>query len=314
MKTLIPAAIIALSAAAPATAEETAPIPDLARALLEAAADSGDVNEVEAVARATKAVFPDYTAGIDAATAAYVAALTPPEAPEEPQTPDAPAPKTAGGYFAIKPWDGKIQAGASYASGNSDNASFGLKLDAARIAGPWTHNFKAFADIAETNGDANQRRWGLAYKLDYNFGDRTYSYGRISYENDDFSGFDYRLFAGAGLGHYFHQSEAFTLKAEGGPGYRYSPIAMSDEVEKQFAAYGSVEIDWAIRDGVAFEQDFNVTWTEPTTSYQSITAVTTQLTDSISMGLSFEYRYETNPPAGRVNADEVARATLVYGF
>lgn len=307
---------VALSLLSVAYAEDAVPIPDLAKALLDAAAQSGEPAEIEAVAKATKAVFPDYAAGIDATAAAYVAALAPPaETPAEaPKPKPSEIPAARGAYLSVDPWDGKIQAGASYASGNSDNISVGLKLDAIRDVGAWTHNFKAFADIAESNGASSQKRWGLSYKLDYNFGDLTYAYGRVSYENDHFSGFDYRLFGGAGLGHYFYQSEAFSLKAEGGPGYRYSPISHSDAIERLFAFYGSTEIDWTIRDGVVFEQDFNVTWTNPTTSYQSVTAVTTQLTDSISMGLSFEYRYETNPPMGRVNADEVARATLVYGF
>ena len=69
-----------------------------------------------------------------------------------------------------------------------------------------------------------------------------------------------------------------------------------------------------ITEGVTLEQDVNGTWTSPTTTIQSITSLTTALTDSISTGLSFEFRYETNPPFGRVKSDRVARASLIYGF
>ena len=85
-------------------------------------------------------------------------------------------------------------------------------------------------------------------------------------------------------------------------------------MEEEFALYGATEIDWVIRDGLVFEQDFNATWTEPTTTFQSITALTTKLTDSLSTAISYEYRYETSPPPGRENTDTTARASLTYGF
>ncbi|GJL95914.1 MAG: hypothetical protein DHS20C05_23190 [Hyphococcus sp.] len=319
MTACAPLALLLTSAIiAPAYAQQQAVIPDIAQALLDAAYASDDPSEIAAVVKAVNAVFPDYEAAIIAQSDARIATLAPEEAEEETAvaetkkvTKDA---ADEGGYFALKPWDGKIQAGASLASGNSDNVSVGFALDAARTAGAWVHNVTAYVDYAESNNITNQDRWGAAYQLDYKFNERTYAYGRFSYDQDSFSGFDYRIFGGAGLGHFLYKSEPFSWKLEGGPGYRYSPLAMSDAIEEQFALYASTELDWLIREGVKFEQDFNTTWTSPTTTFQSITALTAAVTDSISTGLSFEYRYETDPPLGRENSDTIARATLVYGF
>ena len=65
---------------------------------------------------------------------------------------------------------------------------------------------------------------------------------------------------------------------------------------------------------MTFGQDLNATWTEPTTTFQSVTTLNTKLTEALSTGLSFEYRYETEPPEGRENFDAIARASLIYGF
>lgn len=304
----------ALVAGAPAAAQETATIPDIAQALLKAAYESGDADEIAAVAKAVKAVFPDYQAAIEEQTAAQLAAIAPPEtsggdalAPEE-------TPPSGSGVLAVRPWDGKINASAVFSSGNSENSAVGFSVDAAREAGNFVHNVTGFFDLGRSGGVTNQKRWGAAYQLDYQFGERTYAYGRISYEEDEFSGFDYRLFTGAGLGHFFYQSEPFAWKVEGGPGFRYSPIDLTREIDQQFALYAASEMDWLIREGVTLEQDVNVTWTSPTTTVQSITALTTKLTDQLSTALSFEYRYETDPPDGRENTDTIARASLVYGF
>ena len=295
-----------------ALAADEAAIPDVVQALLDSVHESGDVEDIGAVTRAVVEVFPDYADAINAQSERRIAALTPPEViPEEKS--DAVV-SDEGGLLAVSPWDGKIQAGASLASGNSDNLAVGLALDAARAADAFTHNVKAFVDIAESNNVTNQKRWGGEYQLDYAFSERTYAYGRFSYEEDEFSGFDYRLFGGVGLGHFLYKSEPLTWKIEGGPGYRYSPIDLTREIEEQFAFYVASETDWVIRNGVAFSQDFYITWTSPTTTFQSISALTTSLTEAISTALSLEYRYETDPPDGRVNSDTVARASVVYGF
>ena len=302
---------LSASVAITVSAEAQSAIPDIAQAMLDAAYNTGDPAEIAAVARAVKTVFPDYETAIEQQTTAQIAALE----PEEPAVESADgALSEQGGVLAISPWKGKITAGGSLASGNSENLAAGVAIDAVREAGNWSHHFTGFYDYAESNDLATQNRFGGAYELDYLFNKRTYAYGRVSYEDDAFSGFDYRLFTGAGLGYFLFKSEPLTWSVEGGPGYRYSPIDLTREVEEEFALYGSTALDWVIHENVVFEQDVNVTWTSPTTTIQSITTLTTKLTDSISTNLSFEYRHETEPPLGRDNTDTIARANLVYGF
>ncbi len=302
-------AVALLSITSAHAAAEPGAMPDIAAAMLDAAEESGDADEIAAVAKAVKAVFPDYAEAIDASAEARIAEIAPTE-----EAPEEVAPAPSGGLFAVKPWDGKISASGLLSTGNSENAAVGIAVDAARADGDFKHNIKAFFDLGESNNVTNQKRWGASYKLDYNFTDHTYAYGRVSYVEDDFSGFDYRLFAGAGLGHYFLKSEELSWKLEGGPGYRYSPIDDTRDIEKEVALYAASEFDWLIREGIKFEQDFEVTWTSPTTTFQSVTALTTQLWGDISTGLSFEYRYETDPPLGRENTDTIAKASLIYGF
>ncbi len=329
------AASLAIDGAAYGAAQSDVPIPDIARALLDAAYASGDPEEIAHVAKAARAVFPDHDAAIAAQAAQKIAALqasseTSPPAPSPPGPPALPAeaalkavaapvmdaaPETTRkAILAMAPWDGKVSASGIVSSGNSENAAIGVAIDAARAAGAFKHNIKAYFDIGESNGVTNQKRWGASYKLDYDLGDRTYAFARLSYDEDQFSGFDYRLFAGGGLGHAFFKESAFSWKLEGGPGYRYSPIDITRAVEQHAAFYAANEIDWLIRDDLKFEHDVNVTWTSPTTTVQSVAALTTKLWGELSTGLSFEYRYETDPPDNRENTDTIAKASLIYGF
>ncbi len=222
----------------------------------------------------------------------------------------APAPK----FLDLGDWTGKVGASGLVATGNSRNAAAGLLVDAKLPDGDLTHNVKLYFDYGRAAGTKTQQRWGAAYKLDYAISEDSFGYGRLAYNEDEFSGFDYRLFGGLGAGHWFIRSEELALSLSGGPGYQYAPIDDTREIDSHFAFYSASEFHWVIRDGLKFEQNVDTTWTEPTTTFMSTTSLSTAFTDSLSTGVSYAYRYETDPPMGRVNTDTMFRVNLNYDF
>ena len=320
--------------ATPAEQEARNQLPADLRAMLEAAAKTEDAAQVAAVAYAASEVYPDYAdvikeyadflrgflspyTGKDIDTIiARLEPVEPKSAPdikirtaEQPLEP-APAPK----FLQLGDWAGSVTASGSIASGNSSNAAGGINAKAHLERGPITHNVTGYFDYGRSKGVKTQQRWGAAYKLDYSLGDDTFGYGRVSYDEDEFSGFDYRLFAGFGVGHWLMRSERLALKLEGGPGYQYAPIDDNRDVDSHAAVYMATEFSWVIRNGLKFEQNFNATWTNPTTTLISTTTLTNAFSDTLSTGLSYMRRYETNPPDGRLKTDTVFRANLTYGF
>jgi putative salt-induced outer membrane protein len=297
--------------ATPALAQEHAETPAMAKALIDSAAKSGEAAQVTAVAAAAKDVFPDYAGAIEAYAASIAASLAPP-APPPPPAPE--APKNPAGAAGLGAWTGNAAASAVVANGNSETLALGLLFKARNEGERLAHNVDGFIDIGRSSGVQNLKRWGLAYQLDYKFSERTYGFGRLSFEEDQFSGYDYRLFAGAGLGHFLAKSEEFSWRIEGGPGYQYSPIDDTREIEKEFAAYAGTDLEWRLREGVTFTQVGKVTWTDPTTTFLSISSLNTALSSKLTAGLAFEWRHETHPPLGREKTDTILRATLGYGF
>lgn len=310
------------------SAEEPSPptIPPAARAMLDAAFQSQDLVQVSAVANAATIVYPDAADAISAYAQSLEDKLAPvvvvgdrdmaakPEIPPVKTADQELAPAPPPKFLSLGDWTGKVSASGVVASGNSHNSAAGLDIEAKRPVGSYTHNISAYFDYGRSNGAETQQRWGAAYKLDVAFDERTFAYGRFSYDEDAFSGFDYRLFGGLGFGHWFAKSKEIAFKLEGGPGYQYAPIDNSHAVDSYAAFYGATEFDWLIRDGVKFEQDFNATWTTPTTTLVSKTTLSTAFTDTLSTGISFLYHYETNPPDARKNADTLLRLNLTYGF
>ncbi|PQA87110.1 DUF481 domain-containing protein [Hyphococcus luteus] len=321
-------------AAAPAghvTAREE--LPPGVREMLEAAARTEDAAQVAAVAYAASEVYPEQAEAINQYGDFLRAIISPlggdidtlivqyepepdPETPKvKPRTAEqtvkpAPAPE----FLGLGDWTGKIGASGLVSSGNSRNSAAGLAVDAKLPDGDFTHNLKLYFDYGRSNGAKTQQRWGGAYKLDYAISEDTFAYSRFSYDEDEFSGFDYRLFGGLGAGHWFIRSEKMALSLEGGPGYQYAPIDDTRETDSHFAFYSAAKFHWVIRDGLKFEQNVDATWTEPTTTLLSNTAVTAAFTDTLSTGISYTYRYETDPPEGRLKTDTTFRVNLNYDF
>ena len=297
-------------------------LPDIPRAMLEAAFDTGQAEDIRAVARSAVQVFPDYEMAITTYAETLIGSLdeaqivAPGEAASEETQPD----PLKSSIWGLGNWEGKFVGSAARATGNAQNTSYGLAFDAQRKIGKFTHAVNGTLDIAsaaQPGSDAStltQRRWALGYQIDYAIHERAYAFGRFSYEEDQFSGFDYRLFGGAGAGYFLFKSEPLTWKVEAGPGYRYSLIDDTDEVMSEFAVYASSDTDWIIRPGLTFEQDLDITWTAATSTFQSLTALSTALNDSFSVGLSYLYRFETDPPLGRERTDTLLRGSLNYGF
>lgn len=324
-----------LVVAAASAAAQAAPMPDIARAMIDAAAASGQASQVIAVANAARAVFPDSADAIDAYATVVansviaaviddtddhlVVVAKPAEEKVAPKLDDEVdehefKPGKAPAWLKLGPWKGRATASGLLASGNSKNAAAGFKVDARREFTYFTHNISAYIDYGKSRGVKSQQRWGAAYKLDYLVSDSTYAYSRVSYDEDQFSGYDYKLFGGLGLGHRFFDEKSFKLRFEGGPGYQYAPIDDSREIEQRFAAYLSGKLEWIIMDGLKFDQNADFTWTEASSSVISNSAITVALTDTLSTGVSFLYRYETNPPMNRLNTDTTFRMNLTYGF
>ncbi|MEO1150027.1 MAG: DUF481 domain-containing protein [Pseudomonadota bacterium] len=344
MGTLVPAAALpTIQTNAPI---QTDAVPAIARDIIDAAARNGDADDVVAVISAARDVLPSFAAAIDTYGNAVLADLNNPSnqdgvvaaAAASPEKTDADEAKVSSqsesdeandaadedadkdevqksyGLFALAPWEGSVNLAAVTASGNADNAAVGFALNASRITGKFTHNVAAYIDIGEANSVLSQKRWGASYKLDYAIAERWYAFGRIAYDEDEFSGFDYRVAANSGVGYFIAKSDPFTWKVEAGPGYRISLIDADDTRQNQFAFYAASDLDWAIREGLTLTSDIAATYTNATTTLEATHGLNATLWGSFTAGLSHYYRFETDPPADRVNSDNVIRATLGYKF
>lgn len=222
-------------------------------------------------------------------------------------------------------WSGEGALSAGITTGNTDTLDLGLSLNVTRLAGPWKFNATGSYDYGRIDGETSKNRFSIAGQADRNFTERLYAFGRVSYEQDDFSGFESRLFVGVGGGYHVFKRDNLRWDLEAAPGVRIDKVAdtviigppevvVPGETETNFGARGASNFGYDINERVTFTNNTGVVWSPESTQLINTTALDAGLTEAITARISFEVRHDTNPPAGFEATDTATRLSIVYGF
>jgi len=220
-------------------------------------------------------------------------------------------------------WTGEGSLSAGSTSGNTETTDLGAGLNLTRDTAKWAQTAELSAQYNETDGENTTDRLFGALQLDRKLeNDRWSLFGRGSYEADQFSGFDSRVFLGVGVGYKVLTGEQTTWSLEGGPGYKIDEV--SNKLIDNVYVIGETEESVAVRLGSRFAHDLNelvalsndtdVIWADISTQIVNSTAVTAGLSDALSLRVSFDVRHDTAPPIDTESTDTATRISLVYGI
>ncbi len=212
-------------------------------------------------------------------------------------------------------WTGEGNLGAGITTGNTDTVDIGVGLKLAKEFGPWKVSADGGYDFGQVDGVDNRNRWWVGSQVSRDFTDRLYGFGDVGYEEDQFSGFESRLFLGVGAGYHVSKDKPLLWSVEVAPGYRRSVLDIIPSITtNDFAVRGSSKFAYHFNDNVNFTNDTDVIWTDTSTQTVNTAALNAKLTEALSARISFQVRHETDPPLGFVNTDTATRVSIVYGF
>jgi putative salt-induced outer membrane protein YdiY len=103
--------------------------------------------------------------------------------------------------FAADGWSGEGAISAAATTGNTETTDLGLSPKGARQMGDWRVKTNAAADHGETNSNETRNRWGPGGQVDRDITHRFYLFGGATYELDQVSGYEPRLYVGPGAGY-----------------------------------------------------------------------------------------------------------------
>lgn len=238
----------------------------------------------------------------------------PPPAPVVAEAePDAPPP-LPGGFFSFSGWDGSAELGGTLNSGNTDEQAVTVGLGLTNDRQTWRHKLGISFAFTRTDGQTTKQDLEASYQLDYKFSERLYAFGLIEYEDDRFSGFDYRLTETLGVGYRLFDRETWFLDVEGGVSFRQSKLALTGISENDIGGRAKAVFHWDITDTFALDNEASALFTGNGTTLENTISVQTKITETISGKLSFNVKHNTDVPLGARKTDTETKASVLYSF
>lgn len=213
-----------------------------------------------------------------------------------------------------KVWSGKGQLGFSMASGNTESENLNGSLNLKRETEKWVIEWEVQAHYASDDEEVTADRYTFRGKTGYKWDDRNHFFYSSRYENDNFSGYDYTISSSLGWGHKFFDDEKSKLLTELAIGYKTQAIDVDRTEESGAVVIGKMDYMRQLTETTKFEDVLLVEAGEDNTFIQNDAGFAFKVNGRMSVKLNYQYRHNTDPPAGKESTDELISANLVYDF
>ncbi len=211
------------------------------------------------------------------------------------------------------PWSGTTSFGYLATTGNTENQSYNGAADVSYARDKWTHSVNASVIGASESNSTTAEAYQAGWKSEYAFNEHDFLFGLIDWRKDRFSGFDQQLSSTLGYGRRLIDSEAHSLSATAGLGYRTSDL--SDGTSDSGAiARGGLDYTWTFSETSNFKQALVAEAGSDNTYYESVSAVRASLLGDLALVVSYTVRHNTDVPVGNENTDTFSAISLEYAF
>ena len=221
---------------------------------------------------------------------------------------------------------GSVELGFLLTSGNTD--AFAIRANSELV-----HDLQVFRNkyqlqsLIQKNNIANSEsgekhrvttanRYGFAGQSNYKLvTGRESIFGRGSYSYDRFAAFREQATLVGGYGNRLYEQQTSYLDLETGPGFAHQETSDGDR-STGIIWYAATNLDYQLNEHNSFRQslEWSVSLDGKNSSWQSRSALTSQVNGQLSMRLSFVVKYDSSPGEFRKKTDTETAATLVYGF
>jgi putative salt-induced outer membrane protein len=203
-------------------------------------------------------------------------------------------------------------------SGNSETQTFSLKSDiSAKMDENLTLKGKVnilYVSDHRSNEIANKKYIELEYN--HKLSDRLFSFVKSNYTNDKFSGYNYQLNVGPGLGYRVIKSRKHNVNFS--LSLQYSEDSPEqNEIETYSSTEAGIKYIWKIESKLTFKQDGSYqTSNEERDNYftKAVSSVEYQLNDNLSLGTSYSVNYQNVAPAGAEKFDRIFLTSLIIDY
>lgn len=210
-------------------------------------------------------------------------------------------------------WSGRLAAGLSFVSGNSDQQSYTLGLNLDRDFGNgWSLTNRLSYGYAESSGVVSQDQFRAESRVERSLNDRWGLFLGGQYDRDLLSSFDWTAFLSAGATYQAISSDDVDWSLRAGPGVRYL-VPTAGPTETQAVLDLGSDFQWSITGTTHFGSETTLLLAE-SSKLQQVFSLTTNVTETWAVELGWRYQYEFEPLPGFEESDSTVTASLVREF
>jgi len=210
-------------------------------------------------------------------------------------------------------WTGETELGLVSTSGNTETQTISAKAKGANERDKWKHEASLDVLNSEDKQTTTAERYALIGKTNYKLSNLDYVFGMATYEDDRFSGYDWRASEFVGYGRHVIKKDDLTLSLEVGLGARQSKEDAGIRTDEG-AARLAANLGWKISDTAKFTEELNSEIGEDVTISKSVTGLKSQINDSLAMKITYTVKYVSKVPTMIEKIDRETGVTLVYSF
>jgi putative salt-induced outer membrane protein len=211
------------------------------------------------------------------------------------------------------------------ANGNTNTSTITAKINTSQELTSWSYQiignalYKQNQQVldGEESNQASAQKLFLSGQLDHKLtepDDRLFIYGE--YENNRFNGFRYQAALAAGWTSRLWHDKQSEFKYSIGPGYAISEVEENntEEDSQNLILRAAMEYRKKFSDNATFRQFVSTEADQEFTKTKSETSISTKLTGTLAMKLSFVMNLDTSVGPDIEELDTEAAVTLVYQF
>ncbi|MAR89978.1 MAG: DUF481 domain-containing protein [Pseudomonadota bacterium] len=222
-----------------------------------------------------------------------------------------------------KVWSAEATLNYVNRSGNTESTNLDLRSKAVRDGETWRNTYKLEAsnetsEVETDTGNVEEVRTAEKYfgsaKADYKVGEKSYLFGLLEYTDDRFSGYDYEAAVTFGYGRDILETEAHTLSADAGLGYRESKVTETGDVEEEAIIRLGAVYQWKISETTTFDEEFSTEIGEERTVTKSFSRLKFQINGRLNASVAYEIEHTDDVPPGVKNSDRKFLVGLNYSY
>ena len=215
---------------------------------------------------------------------------------------------------APRPWKADVEFGLVTTRGNTDTENLNAKATVVNEREFWRHTGRIDAVNNAVDGVRSAERYFAVVKSDRKLSEVSYVFASLNYDDDRFSGYDYRSSLALGYGRSVIKREGLELDLEIGAGARRSRLDNSPDAEDEGVLSGAMRVNWQFSEAAAFGEDLSVEAGEKATITRSVTSVKSTLAANIALKVSLTVKNTSDVPVPIKNTDTETATTIVYSF